>query len=54
LRQPVMEAFADASSSRALRSAADALLRDASPGDDGFAEFATRLLASARDLGPSN
>jgi len=54
LRQPVMEAFADASSSRALRSVADALLRDASPGDDGFAEFATRLLASARDLGPSN
>jgi len=54
LRQPVMEAFADASSSRALRSAADALLRDKSPGDDGFAEFANRLLTSARDLGPSN
>lgn len=54
MRQPVTEAFADAMSARALRECANALMLRSSPGDDGFAEFAHRLLASARSPGPSN
>ena len=54
MRQPVMEAFVDAASASALRDCADILMRGAYPGEDGFVEFAHRLLESARTLGPSN
>ena len=54
MRQPVMEAFADAASARALRGCADILMRGLQPDEDGFVEFAHRLLASARTLGRSN
>jgi flagellar biosynthesis protein FlhG len=54
MRQSVMDAFADAPSARALRDSADILVRDPSSGEDGFVEFAHRLLACARTLGTSN
>jgi flagellar biosynthesis protein FlhG len=54
MRQPVMEAFADAASTLALRDCADILMRGAQPDEDGFVEFAHRLLESARTLGRSN
>ena len=54
MRQPVVEAFADADSAVALRNGADMLLRTAAPDEDGFVEFAHRLLQSARTLGTAN
>jgi flagellar biosynthesis protein FlhG len=54
MRQPVVEAFANADSAVALRNVADMLLRSAASDEDGFVEFAHRLLQSARTLGTAN
>jgi flagellar biosynthesis protein FlhG len=54
MRQPVVEAFSDAPSAVAYRDAAAALMRDSERSEDGFAEFAYRLLDSARILGLTN
>ena len=51
MRQPVVEAFGDAASASAFRDCADLLMRAAHRGEDGFVEFAHRLLDSARILG---
>src|SRR5215831_8224855 len=53
LRQPVVEAFADADSAVALRNGAAMLLRSAPP-EDSFVDFAHRLLQSARIPGTAN
>jgi len=54
MRQPVVEAFGDAASASAFRDCADLLMRAAHRGEDGFVEFAHRLLDSARILGTPN
>jgi len=54
LRQPVVEAFSDTPSAGAFRDCADVLMRAAHRGEDGFMEFAHRLLDSARILGIPN
>lgn len=54
MRRPVIEAFADAASARALRDCADVLMRGTQLEEDGFVAFAQRLLESAHTLGRSN
>ena len=48
LRQPVVEAFPDADCAQALRACAETLSRCPHPGEDALAEFATRLVETAR------
>jgi flagellar biosynthesis protein FlhG len=51
LRQPVVEAFPEAACARALRQCADTLSRWPYPSENGFADFAIRLIETARILG---
>jgi hypothetical protein len=51
LRQPVVEVFPEAGCARALRDCAETLSRWPYPGEDGFADFAIRLIETARILG---
>jgi flagellar biosynthesis protein FlhG len=51
LRQPVVEAFPEAGCARALCDCANTLSRRPYPGEDGFADFATRLVETAQILG---
>ncbi len=51
LRQPVVEAFPEAGCARALRECADTLSRWPYPGENGFADFAIRLIETAQILG---
>jgi flagellar biosynthesis protein FlhG len=50
-RQSVIAAFPHAPSARAMLECADTLLRWSHPGEDGFGQFAHRLLESTRLLG---
>ena len=53
LRQPVVEVFPDADCAQALRECAEAVSRWPYPGEDAFAEFAIRLVETARTLAPA-
>jgi flagellar biosynthesis protein FlhG len=51
LRQTVVEAFPEAGCARALSDCAESVLRWNHPGEDGFTDFAIRLVETARMLG---
>lgn len=54
LRQPVTEAFPESGPALAWNACAERLLRWPYPGEDGFAEFASRLVAAARLVAPQS